>query len=432
MTGLFSCPYHVAAKLCSNRLQGQSLIHFGGKLQTNDVSQLRSSLTKGRIDALDGIRTLAVLAVFLFHAAHPAFVGGFIGVDVFFTLSGFVITLLLLKEHLLTGRIALGSFYANRAGRLWPALTLLCVIAAGPALLLSSNVFEGQEIDALRSVLHVMNLFRGGWFGPEVGGGVTGHTWSLAVEEQFYLVWPLMLIVLLKFCSLRVTTIVTLSLALLALAGRVLLEWSGASTERIYNGPDTRADQLLIGCALAMLFTALEPGSLSAKKVAKYSGMMVWPGAFALLTTALFVAYPWGDSGFEVFYRTTGAFVLAVLSAALFAGLAANPTHLLARILGSKALSIPGRKLSYGIYLWHYPVVLTVEKFLDGEDSFAMFARVAVSLAITLVAAWLSARFFEEPVRRAVRKRTSRHQHASDVRNSGTAEHLGDPSPAIK
>ncbi len=154
-------------------------------------------LLSGRKHALDGLRTVAVAAVFLFHTVTEFAPGGSMGVDVFFTLSGFVITLLIMKEYQATGRLRLGVFYAKRLARLWPALLIVCAFVAAVALLFPESGLGGQEAYAIPAAAYVMNLARAGLIGTPITGGALAPTWTLAVEEQFYLVWPLLLLLIL-------------------------------------------------------------------------------------------------------------------------------------------------------------------------------------------------------------------------------------------
>ncbi|WP_052295513.1 acyltransferase family protein [Paenarthrobacter aurescens] len=210
-----------------------------------------ASFVSGRLAALDGLRTPAVLAVFLYHSASGLMPGGWSGVDTFFALSGFVITLLLVKEYAASSRIRLGRFYIQRLARLWPALLVVCVPVALVAVLLPSSGWGGQGSNAVQGAMYLMNIFRSGLLGVDTAGGALGHTWTLAVEEQFYLVWPLLLILMLHLFSIRTITIVAALLALAAVVERVIMVTAGVGLNRLYNGPDTRADQL-IGPPLAV------------------------------------------------------------------------------------------------------------------------------------------------------------------------------------
>jgi peptidoglycan/LPS O-acetylase OafA/YrhL len=368
----------------------------------------REIRTTGRFDSLDGIRTLAVLAVMIYHMVPAAVRGGGMGVDVFFTLSGFVITRLLLREHKAKGRINLSRFYALRMSRLWPALFAVCAVVAGMALILPSSFWGGEQSNALTSALHLMNFFRGGWFPDSGDGGSLGHTWSLAVEEQFYLLWPVILIVMLRYVrSLGTVAILTATACIAVAAERAILQVLGAGYQRIYNGPDTRADQLLIGCLLAMVLSLISESGSRAELAAKFSRRALWPSAAVIGTGLLTLAYPHGDDMMSIIYRSAFPLVIALSASALICGLVLNTGHPLSKVLSVSWLSWPGKHLSYGMYLWHYPIFFLLRGLYDGPGS--TLVRLPVGIAITLVVAYLSARYLEEPVRTAIRNRIARN-----------------------
>ncbi|WP_459790563.1 acyltransferase family protein [Arthrobacter sp. AD-310] len=345
--------------------------------------------------ALDGIRTIAVAGVFLFHTATALVPGGSIGVDVFFTLSGFVITLLILKERLATGRLGLGVFYGKRLARLWPALLVVCAAVLAGGLLFPSSGWGGEAGFVLPAAAYVMNLARTGAFAESITGGTLGPTWTLAVEEQFYLVWPLLLLALLRFWKVRTAAWITAGLAGAFVLERIILVAAGAPLNRLYNGPDTRADELLIGCALALMFTCLRQGSrlhASLAAAARRAG----PLAAAALLAAVFLleepthAGPW----FSVFWAV-GPAVLSVLAALLIGSLVLQPAGFLGRFLSHPWLAWPGRELSYGMYLWHMPVYLLLLPLVPSP-----WLCVPLTAALTVLAAVVSHRLVEAPVRR--------------------------------
>ncbi|WP_079596440.1 acyltransferase family protein [Arthrobacter sp. P2b] len=352
----------------------------------------------GRVDALDGLRTVAVAAVVVSHAAGPLMPGGHVGVDVFFTLSGFVITLLLLREFNATGRVSLRAFYLHRLARLWPAMLAVCAIVVVLALV-APNEWGEQGWNAVLSASHTMNLWRGGWFGSSVDGGALGHTWSLAVEEQFYLVWPLILVVLLRKLTLRAVSAVTAVLVVLALVERAALAFSGVSPWRLANGPDTRADQLLIGCLLAMLLT-LAPGS----RIHEWSIRLAWPAGLVLVTAAFLLVPHDGPGPLDVAMRAFSPILIAATSAVLISGLVCASGQGLSLLLAHKALAWTGRNLSYGIYLWHYPILFGVREVIEFPG--AEILRAALSVALTIAVAYLSARYIEAPIRSAAKRAT--------------------------
>lgn len=377
---------------------------------TTAIELRRRDVRKGgRFDSLDGMRTLAVLAVMVYHMVPAAVRGGGMGVDIFFTLSGFVITRLLLKEYQATGHIRLGVFYALRISRLWPALMTVCAVVAGVALLFPSSFWAGEQGNALRSALHVMNFSRGEWFGPAGDGGSLGHTWSLAVEEQFYLVWPVLFIVMLRVVrSVKVIAIITAAICTAVMGERMLLQILGSGYERIYNGPDTRADQLLVGCLLAMVLTLLPSTATTQERAAKMGRFVLWPSAVVIAGALLTLSYPHGNETEAVVYRSVFPLIIALAAGALIFGLVTNERHPLSRMLSVSWLSWPGKHLSYGLYLWHYPIFFLLRGLYDGPGS--TLVRLPLGIALTFVVAYLSARYLEEPIRMAVKSRITQER----------------------
>lgn len=359
-----------------------------------------TGLIAGRKHALDGLRTVAVAGVFFFHTATDSMPGGSIGVDVFFTLSGFVITLLIMKERIATGRLHLGIFYAKRLARLWPALLALCAVIVAVGFLYPASGWGGQTEFVLPAAAYVMNLAHFGMFGESIAGETLGPTWTLAVEEQFYLVWPLLLLVMLRFWKVRTAALATVALAAVFVLNRFLLVNTGEPLDRIYNGPDTRADELLIGCALALLFTAVRNGSqlhLALASAARWAA----PLAGTALVVALFLLKEPDTPGdwFNMFW-TLGPAVLALLSAVLIGSLVLQPAGFLSRILSHPWLARPGRDLSYGMYLWHLPVYLLLMPLIP-----ALPLRIALTAVLTVLLAYASFRWVEWPLRRWANKR---------------------------
>ncbi|MCP9001250.1 acyltransferase [Pseudarthrobacter sp. RMG13] len=359
-----------------------------------------SGLVSGRQHALDGMRTIAVAGVFLFHTVTGFAPGGSIGVDVFFTLSGFVITLLIMKEYRSTGRLRLGVFYAKRLARLWPALLVLCAVVVLVGLLFPSSGWGGQEADAIPAAGYLMNLSNFGAFGSSTGAGALSPTWTLAVEEQFYLVWPVLLLLMLRFWKVRTVAWITAVLAAGFLVSRFFLVAGGASLARIYNGPDTRADELLLGCAVALVLSSISPGTrlhVSLQAGVRRGGPFA---GLALLLAVFFLKEP-TDPGawFDVFW-TVGPTALAILAGLVIGWLVLLPEGLVSKILGHRWLSRPGRDLSYGMYLWHLPVFILLIPLVP-----SLAVRVPLTAALTVLMAYLSFRFVETPIRRWASRR---------------------------
>lgn len=354
-----------------------------------------NGLISGRKHALDGLRTIAVIGVFLFHTLTGVVPGGSIGVDVFFTLSGFVITLLIMKEYQATGRLKLGVFYAKRLARLWPALLAVCAVVVAGGLLFPQSAWGGQAANSIPAASYVMNLSNFGMFGDSTGGNALSPTWTLAVEEQFYLVWPVLLLVMLRFWKLRTVAWLTAVLAAGFLAWRFMLVEADAPLARLYNGPDTRADQLLLGCVMALLFASISHGSRvhnSLQSGARWAG----PIAGLALVAALFALEEPNKPGrwFDAFW-SFGPAVLALLAAVVIGSLVLRPAGLGTRILSHPWLANPGRDLSYAAYLWHMPIYLLLIPLVP-----SLWLRVPLAAALTALMAYLSFRFVERPIRR--------------------------------
>jgi peptidoglycan/LPS O-acetylase OafA/YrhL len=298
--------------------------------------------------ALDGLRGLAVLLVVIAHAGTPLFRLGGIGVDVFFVLSGYLITSLLIEEHRRTGRISFLKFYMRRALRLLPLLCL--VVSLYVVLALSLHLQLKREVagDALMAMTYVSNWTRAFWGRPFI----LGHTWSLSVEEQFYLVWPL---IVSSICArfkgakgLRTCLLFAIGLT----AWRLALFHAGSSYQRLYNGSDTRGDSLMIGAAVA--FSVGQVPRLPAS-------ILGWTS----LPLLLLMAHGWMLVNGIWWFSLTSA-----VSAVLLLGLLGDDEGALSRILSATWLSWIGQ-ISYGIYLIHYPIMYYLDHF-RGWDSWGV------------------------------------------------------------
>lgn len=344
--------------------------------------------TLGFQPALDGIRAFAVLAVLARHGGYGAYPGGFLGVDVFFVLSGFLITSLLLEEWSKSGRIALGAFYGRRARRLLPALF---VTLFGVGLLYLAVPSLERGIGYVRSAFFV-TFYSGNWVaGGDPGIGILEHTWSLAIEEQFYIVWPALVIIALTLHA-RPVTLLTVVLALAATSvGMRWLTTLGLFPGSSYFSTYNHADGLLIGCAVAV---ARGMSPLRAVLLHIGSKTPVALGAFLfLLLIPIFVDYSMSVTYFAVL---SGA---AIASAVLINHAISAPTSPITASLASRVSQWIGRR-SYGLYLYHVPVfsLLTPER-VDLDRVSLLGLRVAVTVAV----AALSFRFIE--VRFLKRKR---------------------------
>jgi peptidoglycan/LPS O-acetylase OafA/YrhL len=376
--------------------------------------------------ALDGVRALAISLVVLFHypwkqpffSANPVH-GGFLGVDVFFVLSGFLITTLLLQENATTGGVSLKRFYARRALRLLPAFFVLFAIA----LFLHFNLAAGDGNRPKALGLFSMVFYAANWvniYSPHALGSAVSHTWSLAIEEQFYLVWPMILVFLLRK-RLRLGTIAALTTAGIVAASvwRAWYWWNrlghrsfvayflavtdrpvpsntpGTLTHRtavwnrFYFGSDTRADALLVGCLTAIVLFWLLPklGARARVRLSAAAGLALI-GCGVIVWRAIVVISGW--------LPMWGILALELGVAVVIAGLVAAPRNPLARLLALPPLAWLGRR-SYAVYLFH-PIVF--EYCRRSRIDFSPPVSFVFQMIVILVVAELSHRLVEAPMLR--------------------------------
>jgi peptidoglycan/LPS O-acetylase OafA/YrhL len=384
-----------------------------GVRRRSDTPEVRLSYSPG----LDGLRAIAVMAVLLYHADLPFIPGGFLGVEVFFVISGYLITALLLAEWRQKGTINLKDFWLRRARRLLPALYVLLVVTMSFAVVFVPGEVAGLRADVIAAVGYVTNWFL--IFGQEsyfesVGRpSLLQHLWSLAVEEQFYLIWPIVLAVGLGFGATRLRRRRVLTVAVVGAAASAvamaLMYTPGVDPSRIYFGTDTRATGLLCGAALAFLwspgdkysyvdkwtsFRSLGPSRLRRRWWPAVPLLLDIVGAAALFALILF-GLNLGE--FEPFLYRGGLVAVALATALLIAVVVHPRSWVVSRLLGSAPMRWLGVR-SYGIYLWHWPVFMVTRPELDVP--FGGLPLLAMRLGITIVLADLSYRFVETPIRR--------------------------------
>ncbi len=347
---------------------------------------------------LDGVRALAVVAVILFHLGYGWIPGGFVGVDVFFVLSGYLITGLLLAEAAERRTIALGRFYARRARRLLPAslLVLVAVMVGANALL---DLVDQQAVgrDATWSALYAANwrFVRGGvdYFTPGDVPSPLQHFWSLAVEEQFYLVWPVLFLGLWRLSTRRrgveATGGLLAAVGVLAVASAALsLDLAG--TNLGYFGTHVRAHQLLAGAGLAIAARRWRSRIPTGTGAGLAGGVLAGAGLVGLARLATTI------DGADLYPGRAGL-VVTLASLALIAGLDLAPPTGLSRAVGHAAPAAVGR-LSYSLYLWHWPVIVFAPLVADAHGAPALAGRPAM-VAATVALAGGSYLLVERPVR---------------------------------
>lgn len=334
-----------------------------------------------RNPALDGLRALAVGAVVVFHTS-PAAHGGFIGVDVFFVISGFLITTLLLREVERTGRVDLRAFYLRRALRLLPALLLM--IAVTVPLMLTSlrhTVLIPPWAAVSSALFYVANWAN---VAVDTGTGPLTHTWSLSIEEQYYLLWPLVLLAVVvrgRYAALArglavATAVVVVSRALL---------WEASPGQWLFYATTSRSDGLLLGTLLAVVLARRESGRLLAPR---WSEGLAWAGLLGL-AALMAVLRPAGGATF-----VAGLFLASTCAVLVVHHVATADGGPLVRLLSLRPLVVIGT-VSYGIYLFHFPVFQAVQ---DAHPPWLV--QHALELGLTAVLTTFSYLVVERPALR--------------------------------
>ncbi len=352
----------------------------------------RPRTTIPHLPAIDGLRGLAVLGVLLFHDGHLR--GGYLGVDLFFVLSGYLITSLLLAEWSATGGIALGTFWVRRARRLFPALlALVPVVALYAATLAQPAELARIRADGLGTLAYVANwhsIFAGqSYWALFSAPSPLEHTWSLAIEEQFYVVWPLLVLLVLwrSRGSARVLLVVSVVFAVLSAVAMSLL-YNPEDTSRAYLGTDTRAAAILAGVALACVTSTW--GTLQSARAVRALDAV---GIVSLV--ALGAAWALLDGKDSRLYHG-GFWATEVAVLALIACAAHDRRSVVARALALRPFVAVGL-ISYGVYLWHWPLYVVLSKERLG---FGGGLLTSIRLAATFAVSLLSYRFLEQPIRK--------------------------------
>jgi peptidoglycan/LPS O-acetylase OafA/YrhL len=363
----------------------------------------------GRWPALDGLRGLAILLVMVEHTHLAPFHGGGMGVDLFFVLSGFLISALLLAEFQRSGGLDIRRFYYRRGLRLLPALLVL--VAATTVLALAfhhSQIGKATLAMAPKTLFYVANLGR-----TDVGNAsLLAHTWSLSIEEQFYLVWPLALLLLLRTRWPRTVLVgVVLALAGLTTVTRTVSYLLGPDTPehfgRWYFRTDTKFDALLLGCTIALLLASDLPRS-------RWFARLPIAAIGLVSFLALLAVVPWVDQTRVSFMVQLSVFRLASAGLVLAFVVGGRPRSLLERAFSMRWLCFIG-VLSYSLYLWHFPVFALAQHQLGRS-----LKSLLVELPVTLLLAYGSYRLVERPFLRA-RERLPSTQQEPAVRGEFAA-----------
>lgn len=358
---------------------------------------MRVAAHGNRLDALDGIRTIAVGLVIAFHVSMPYMDGGYLGVDMFFVLSGYLITAGLVRQIRRDGRIDAAAFWARRFKRLMPA-ALLTIIAVVIWANLAAPVYRHADLgaDVWWTTFYVANWHffdAGSYFSSDGTVSPLLHMWSLAVEEQFYILWPLLILGAIGMTRLwrgerreRIIRLMIL-IAVIIIAVSVALLYIHSvrsSTNRAYMGTDAKAFEPMLGALAAIVVSYERPAELARR----YARPLLWAGGLSMI--GLFAVL----DGPPPFYYAGGALAFSLGMTAVILGIAHNLTGWEARLLAWPPIAYLGR-ISYGLYLWHWPWAVWL---LDESQGFQP-ARALLVVALTFVCAAASYHLVEMPIR---------------------------------
>lgn len=385
----------------NNRTSG----HAGRPANSRQVSEVvapkrpEARTPTRRVRGLDGLRALAAAAVLAYHLVPHTMIGGFLGVDVFFVLSGFLITALLVREHAKSNSINLASFWLRRIRRLLPAVSLMAVITLIVAGFLSQDLLAGilpQFVGVVTFSYNWVEILRGASYFDNANPHLWTNVWSLAVEQQFYLVWPIIVLGLV-YVRKKFRWILPAALAVASAGWMAWLVRGAEDFTRAYQGTDSHAFGLMLGAVLALV--AWEPLGIPDRKLSEkwvlIRGFGAWASLAAIIALWFLIpdyaqwTYPWGT-------------LLAVFATmGLIQGFLPEvderpgPGQVLANLLDSRPLVWLGER-SYGIYLWHWPIWVITIKMLP---NLSIWAVALIVVGLSVVAATLSFKYVENPMR---------------------------------
>ncbi|OBY79823.1 hypothetical protein BBG47_09390 [Paenibacillus sp. KS1] len=345
--------------------------------------------------ALDGLRAIAVLAVIAYHLNLGWAQGGFLGVGIFFVLSGYLVTDLLLATRQQRGAIDLYTFWVHRVRRLVPAILVMLLFSVAWL-----TIFDPARLTKLRGDIWSTFVYGNNWylifhnvsyFDSFGSPSPYLHLWSLAVEGQFYLMWPVLLMIGLKLAPRRGQLLLGISAA--AAASALAMAWlyePGTDPSRVYYGTDTRVFALLIGASLAVVWPSRRLAANTAHKASLSLDLIGALGLSAMLYMIVKV------SEYDDFLYQGGFVLLSIVSALTIAALA-HPASRLSKLLSWGPLVWIGKR-SYGIYLWHYPVIILTNPEVNTSGFDGTRAMLQVTASVLLAA--LSWRYIEQPIQR--------------------------------
>ncbi|TYK56248.1 acetyltransferase, partial [Staphylococcus pseudintermedius] len=343
---------------------------------------------------LDGVRAVAVIAIIIYHLNPQWLSGGFLGVDTFFVISGYLITSLLLTEYHNTGKIKLMSFWLRRVKRLIPAVLFLVMGVIVLSLIFMPTEIQKVRADSIAAIFYVSNwwyIMQNVDYFEQFAVQPLKHLWSLAIEEQFYLVFPIVLLSLLSFIRrLKSIRIIFLILLVISMIAMMVLYVPNENVARVYFGTDTRIQTLLMGVLLALVWP---PFQLKAKVNRQMRTMIDTAGVVGL--AILFICFKFVSETNSILYY--GGFFLISTVTLLVIASSVHPSGYFAKFLGNKVFTFIGSR-SYSLYLWHYPIIVLIHhQFVQGQIPPLVYV---VEILLMVLMAEFSYKFIEQPFRK--------------------------------
>ncbi|EHP0482933.1 acetyltransferase [Staphylococcus pseudintermedius] len=354
----------------------------------------RKPINPRYMPGLDGVRAVAVIAIIIYHLNPQWLSGGFLGVDTFFVISGYLITSLLLTEYHNTGKIELMSFWLRRVKRLIPAVLFLVMGVIVLSLIFMPTEIQKVRADSIAAIFYVSNwwyIMQNVDYFEQFAVQPLKHLWSLAIEEQFYLVFPIVLLSLLSFIRrLKSIRIIFLILLVISMIAMMVLYVPNENVARVYFGTDTRIQTLLMGVLLALVWT---PFQLKAKVNRQMRTMIDTAGVVGL--AILFICFKFVSETNSILYY--GGFFLISTVTLLVIASSVHPSGYFAKFLGNKVFTFIGSR-SYSLYLWHYPIIVLIHhQFVQGQIPPLVYV---VEILLMVLMAEFSYKFIEQPFRK--------------------------------
>lgn len=354
----------------------------------------RKPINPRYMPGLDGVRAVAVIAIIIYHLNPQWLSGGFLGVDTFFVISGYLITSLLLTEYHNRGKIKLMSFWLRRVKRLIPAVLFLVMGVIVLSLIFMPTEIQKVRADSIAAIFYVSNwwyIMQNVDYFEQFAVQPLKHLWSLAIEEQFYLVFPIVLLSLLSFIRrLKSIRIIFLILLVISMIAMMVLYVPNENVARVYFGTDTRIQTLLMGVLLALVWP---PFQLKAKVNRQMRTMIDTAGVVGL--AILFICFKFVSETNSILYY--GGFFLISTVTLLVIASSVHPSGYFAKFLGNKVFTFIGSR-SYSLYLWHYPIIVLIHhQFVQGQIPPLVYV---VEILLMVLMAEFSYKFIEQPFRK--------------------------------